>query len=66
MISSFINTITSSSPLQIYGLQAFAFVISFTNASESMKLVLLLASIMFTIVKTVDIVRKWSNKDKGK
>ena len=66
MISSFINAITSSSPLQIYGLQAFAFVISFTNASESMKLVLLMASIIFTVVKTIDIVRKWNDKKKAK
>ena len=66
MINSFISGIASATPVQIYGLNAFAFIISFTDASESMKLVLLLASIMFTIVKTVDIVRKWSNKDKNK
>ena len=58
------NLIGSTSPLQIYGLNAFAFVISFTDANQSMKLVLLFASIVFTVVKTLDIIRKWSDKKK--
>ena len=64
MINGFISAVSSASPLQIYGLNTFAFIISFTDASESMKLVLLLASIIFTIIKTVDIVRSWSIKNK--
>ena len=66
MINSFFSTISSSSPLQIYGLQAFAFIITFTNASQAMKLILLFASIVFTVVKTIDIIRKWSAKEVSK
>ena len=58
------NLISGTSPLQIYLLNGFAFVISFTDANQSMKLVLLFASIVFTIVKTLDIIRKWSDKKK--
>jgi hypothetical protein len=58
------NLIGSTSPLQIYGLNAFAFVISFTDANQSMKLVLLFASIVFTVVKTLDIIRKWKEDKK--
>jgi len=53
------NLIGSTSPFQIYLLNAFALVISFTNANQGMKLLLLLASIVFTVVKTLDIIRKW-------
>jgi hypothetical protein len=60
----FSNLISGTSPLQIYGLNAFAFVISFTDANQSMKLVLLFASIVFTVVKTLDIIRKWKEDKK--
>jgi len=64
MISSLINSITGATPLQIYGLNAFAMIISFTDANQSMKLILLFASIVFTVVKTIDIVRKWYSEYK--
>ena len=63
MITNLINSITSTTPLQIYGFNTFAFIISFTDASQSMKLILLFASIIFTVVKTIDIVKKWNTKD---
>ena len=63
MINSLITSITSASPLQIYGLNAFSLMIAFTDATEPMKLILLMASIIFTVVKTIDIIRKWKTKD---
>jgi len=63
MINNLINSITGTTPLQIYGLNTFAFIISFTDASQYMKLILLFASIIFTVVKTIDIVRKWNHKE---
>jgi len=56
------NLISGTSPLQIYLLNGFAFVISFTDANQSMKLLLLFASVIFTVVKTWDIIRKWRDK----
>jgi hypothetical protein len=63
MIGNLINSITGTTPLQIYSLNTFAFIISFTDASQSMKLILLFASIIFTVVKTIDIIKKWYIKD---
>ena len=50
--------------LKVYVLNLTTFGVTLTNASEGLKKVLLFASIIFTIVKTIDVVRKWIKKDK--
>ena len=49
--------------LKVYVLNLTTFGVTFTNTSEGFKMVLLIASIIFTVVKTIDVVRKWRKKD---
>lgn len=56
-----ISAVTSLDSLTIYGVNAAAWGASLLNISDLAKLILLFASIVFTVVKTVDIVKGWVN-----
>ncbi len=53
------SAITSLDSITIYGVNAAAWAASLLNISDFAKLILLLASIVFTVVKTIDIVKSW-------
>ena len=49
--------------LKIYTLNSFAMAVSFSNVEAILKIVLLCASIFYTILKTIEIIK---NKRNGK
>ena len=49
--------------LKIYGLNSLTLAISFSNVEAMLKIVLLLASIVYTILKTIELIK---NKKNGK
>jgi hypothetical protein len=53
------TAVTSVDSITIYGVNAAAWAASLLNISDMAKLVLLVASIVFTVVKTIDIVKSW-------
>ena len=53
------TAVTSIDSITIYGVNAAAWAASLLNISDFVKLILLLASIVFTVVKTIDIVKSW-------
>jgi len=53
----------SFNDLKIYTLNSVALAISFTNVENTLKIVLLLVSILYTIIKTVQLVKNKKNKD---
>lgn len=53
------TAVTSIDSITIYGVNAAAWAASLLNISDVVKLILLLASILFTVVKTIDIVKSW-------
>lgn len=53
------TAVTSIDSITIYGVNAAAWAASLLNISDVVKLILLLASIVFTVVKTIDIVKSW-------
>lgn len=56
-----ISAVTSLDSLTIYSVNAAAWAASLLNISDLAKLILLFASIVFTVVKTVDIIKGWVN-----
>jgi len=59
---SLFNSLTDIQSLRVYTFNLTAFLMTLTGVSEALKLVLLIASLVFTIVKTIDIVRQWKEK----
>jgi len=57
-----ISNIMDFNTLRIYGMNTAAIAATFTGLDEAVKLILLLATLVFTIVKTMDIVRGWRKK----
>lgn len=49
--------------LQVYALSVFTYFINLTSAAEEIKVFLLILTAIFTIVKTVDIIKGWLKKD---
>lgn len=49
--------------LKIYGLNSITMAISFSNVEATLKILLLCASIVYTILKTIELVK---NKKNGK
>jgi hypothetical protein len=47
----------SFNDLKLYTLNSVAMAISFTNVENTLKIVLLLISILYTIIKTVQVVK---------
>jgi hypothetical protein len=56
--------IMSINDLKLYTLNSLAMAISFTNVENTLKIILLLASIIYTIMKTIELI-KAKNDDKG-
>ena len=44
--------------LKIYGLNSIAMAISFSNVEATLKILLLCVSIVYTILKTIEIIKK--------
>jgi hypothetical protein len=61
IMKGIISAVTSLDSLTIYGVNAAALAASLLNISDLAKLILLFASIVFTVVKTVDIIKGWVN-----
>jgi hypothetical protein len=59
---SLFNSFTDIQSLRVYIFNLTAFLMTLTGVSEALKLVLLIASLVFTIIKTIDIVRQWKEK----
>jgi hypothetical protein len=55
----------SINDLKLYGLNSAAMAISFTNVENTLKIVLLLISIMYTIMKTLQLMKNKNNDDKA-
>ena len=53
----------SINDLKLYSLNTLAMAVSFTNIENTLKIILLLTSIVYTIMKTVELVK---NRNKGK
>lgn len=54
----------SINDLKLYALNSLAMAISFTNVENTLKIILLLASIIYTIMKTIELI-KAKNDNKG-
>ena len=63
MIIQFLKTMLQIETLKIYGANIFAFATAFTSLNDILKVVLMAASIVYTVVKTVEVLRKLK-KDK--
>ena len=55
----------STNDLKLYGFNSLTMAISFTNVENTLKIILLLASIVYTIMKTIELVNKKVNDNKG-
>jgi hypothetical protein len=53
----------SISDLKLYTLNSLAMALSFSNIESTLKIVLLLASIVYTLMKTIELIKK---KNDGK
>lgn len=54
----------SINDLKLYTLNSLTFAISFSNVEAMLKIILLLASIVYTIMKTIELIKnKTNNKD---
>tara|TARA_R100000541_G_C1868066_1_gene80361 strand:+ start:335 stop:502 length:168 start_codon:yes stop_codon:yes gene_type:complete len=50
--------------LKIYLANTATMAITFTRVDQAIKLTLLIATLVFTIVKTIDIIKGWKNNKK--
>ncbi len=48
--------------LKLYGLNSLTLAISFSNVEAMLKIVLLLASIVYTILKTIELIKNKKNE----
>jgi hypothetical protein len=55
----------SLNDLKLYTLNSVAMAISFTNLENTLKIVLLLISIMYTIMKTLQLMKNKNNDNKA-
>jgi hypothetical protein len=49
--------------LKLYSLNTIAMAISFSNVENTLKIILLLASIVYTIMKTIELIKNKKNND---
>ena len=59
-----ISEIMDINSIKIYGVNASAFLASLTGIDEIVKLLIGVAVLVYTVVKTWDIVRAWVKKGK--
>jgi hypothetical protein len=55
----------SHNDLKIYIVNSIAMALSFSNIESALKIILLIASIFYTILKTVEILRNKNNDNKA-
>jgi hypothetical protein len=55
----------SLNDLKLYTLNSLAMAISFTNVENTLKIVLLLISILYTIMKTLQLMKNKNNDNKA-
>jgi hypothetical protein len=53
----------SLNDLKLYGLNSVAMVVSFSNVEAILKILLLCVSIVYTIMKTVELIKKKNERD---
>ena len=51
----------SISDLKLYGLNSVAMAVSFTNVENTLKILLLCVSIIYTILKTIELLKNKKN-----
>lgn len=51
----------SFNDLKLYGLNSIAMAISFTNIENTLKILLLCVSIVYTILKTIELLKNKNN-----
>lgn len=56
----------SLNDLKIYGLNSLAMAVSFSNVENTLKILLLCVSIIYTILKTVELVKNRKDEYKSK
>lgn len=55
----------SHSDLKLYILNSTSFILSFSNIESTLKIILLLASIFYTLLKVVETLKGKKNDNKG-
>lgn len=55
----------SHSDLKLYIFNSTSFLLSFSNIENTLKIILLLASIFYTLLKVVDTLKNRKNDNKG-
>jgi len=55
----------SNTDLRLYIVNSVTMALSFSNIESALKIVLLIASIFYTLLKTVETLRKKKNDNKG-
>jgi len=55
----------SNTDLRLYIVNSVTMVLSFSNIESALKIVLLIASIFYTLLKTIETLRKKKNDNKG-
>ena len=54
----------SINDLKLYAFNSIAMAVSFTNIENTLKIILLLASIIYTVMKTIELIKN-KNDNKG-
>lgn len=54
----------SINDLKLYGFNSITLAISFSNVEATLKIILLCASIVYTIMKTIELIKAKKNDDK--
>ncbi len=55
----------SHNDLKLYMVNSIAMALSFSNIESALKIILLVASIFYTLLKTVETIRNKKNDNKG-
>jgi len=55
----------SNTDLRLYIVNSVTMALSFSNIESALKIVLLIASIFYTLLKTIETLRKKKNDNKG-
>jgi hypothetical protein len=55
----------SNTDLKLYALNSITMLLSFSNLENTLKIMLLIASIFYTILKTVETLKNKKNDNKG-
>jgi len=59
-----LDVITDINSIKVYLLNIITFSLTLTNLSSEIKVILLIITGIFTIVKTIDVILGWKKKDK--